>query len=348
MLELRILDGLQAGARLKLPNGQYLIGDSDDCDIVLVGHGVEAAALQLSIDGETVVAMPRQSGCGVRVNDNTAEEFRLTPGQAFHVADIWLAIDMEDSPWPSKRSWLEQSEATIVNADAPQQLPADGALQPAVENASAASVMPNTPDAAPPRVGRWLLVGCVAAIACGSALAYVMKPTSNLDPKEKPAIGKKAAKIQEAAPISAPMVVEPKPAAPATLHEQRSVSNALPELEQSLVAHNLSKQLQVADEGNGIRISGELNSEQQQILEAILVPFVKKYGDMLAINASIIPPARNLPFGITQIASGPLPHIVTDDGVRMFIGASYKGYRLAAVRDHKLMFSGERTVEIEW
>ncbi|HJV80575.1 EscD/YscD/HrpQ family type III secretion system periplasmic domain-containing protein [Noviherbaspirillum sp.] len=257
---------------------------------------------------------------------------------------------MEDKPWPSKRSWLEQPEAMIADADAdaPQQLPAGEALHLAAENAGAASVMSATPDAAPPRVGRWLLVGCVATIACGSALAYVMKPTSELDPKLKPEISKTAARTQDAVRASEPMVIEPKPAVPATPHESRSASNALPELEQSLVNHKLSKQLQVIDEGNGIRISGELDSEQQQVLEAILVPFVKKYGDMLAINASIIPPARNLPFGITQIASGPLPHIVTDDGVRMFIGASYKGFRLAAVRDHKLMFSGERPVEIDW
>lgn len=348
MLELRILDGLQAGARLKLPNGQYVIGDSDDCDIVLVGHGIEAVALELSIDGETILAIPRQPGCGMHSNDSAEEEFRLAPGQAFHVADIWLAVDVEDSPWPQKRSWLAQSEAVAVEATVPQQSPVDETLPFAVESADAASATDTSSDTAPPRVGRWLLVGCVTAIACGSALAYVMKPTSVPAPKERSAIGKTSVKPQEAVRTPPLAVAEPRQAAPSPVHEERSVNSALAELEQSLAEHKLSKQLQVINEGKNIRINGELNSEQQGQLEAILVPYVKKYGDMLAINANILPPARNLPFGIRQIASGPLPHVVTDDGVRMFIGASYKGYRLAAVRDHKLMFSGERTVEIDW
>lgn len=348
MLELRILDGLQTGARLKLPDGQYVIGDSDDCDIVLIGHGIEAAALQLSIEGEKILATPRQPGCGVRFDDSVDDEFRLTPGQAFHIADIWLAVDMEDSPWPPKRSWLAQPDALDAVAAVSGYLSVDETCHLAAETADAASATDAIPAAAPPRAGRWLMVGCVTAIACGSALAYVMKPTSDLDTEEKSVNSKAAVKTQEAVRTPSPTAPEPKQIAPSPIHDERSVSSALSELEQSLAEQNLSKRLQVINEGKDIRINGELNSEQHGQLEAILVPYVKKYGDMLAINANISPPAKNLPFGITQIASGPLPHIVTDDGVRMFIGASYKGYRLAVVRDHKLVFSGERTVEIDW
>lgn len=348
MLELRILDGLQTGARLKLPDSRYVIGDSDDCDIVLVGHGVEAIALHLAIDGDSILAMPRQSGCGIHLTDNSDEEFRLIPGQAFRVADIWLAVDMEDSPWPPQRSWLKQAEAMIADQIMPQQLPADEARQLASGNADAGSTLAAAPDAAPSRVGRWLAVGFIATIVCGSALAYVMKPASDVVPKEKWAISRAVVKTTDASQASAPAAIEQKQAVPAALPEQRSVSSAVSELAQSLAEHRLSKQLQITNESNSIQIHGELNSDQQPILETILVPFIKKYGDLLAINANILPPSRNLPFGITQISSGPLAHIVTDDGVRMFVGGTYKGYRLAAVNEHKLLFSGERPVEINW
>lgn len=350
MLELRILDGLQTGARLKLPAGQYVIGDSDDCDIVLVGHGVEAIALHLSIDGDSILAMPRQPGCGIGLTDSTEEEFQLMPGQAFRVAGIWLAVDMEDAPWPPQRSWLEQAESMTTDAIMPLQLPADDELQLASEEADDGSAVAAEPDAAPPRVGRWLAVGCIATIACGSALAYVMKPASDATPKEKPAINKTVVKTSDAtsAPTPAPAAIEQKPVVPVAFQEQRSVGSAVSELEKSLAEHKLSKQLQITNESNSIQIHGELNVDQQQVFETVLVPFVKKYGDLLSINAGILPPSRNLPFGITQIASGPLAHIVTDDGVRMFVGGAHKGYRLAAVREHKLLFSGERSVEIDW
>ena len=48
-LELRILNGLQAGARLRLSEGQFLLGTSEECDVIISGRGVEAQAAEIEV-----------------------------------------------------------------------------------------------------------------------------------------------------------------------------------------------------------------------------------------------------------------------------------------------------------
>lgn len=133
-----------------------------------------------------------------------------------------------------------------------------------------------------------------------------------------------------------------------SLSKEPTVEEAMEELKRQLAEDRLDAEITIAREGNAIRMSGNLDTARTRKLEALLVPFVKKYGDMVAINAQVQSVANHLPFRVNQIISGPMAHIVTDDGERIFVGGSYKGYRLTMVRSNKIAFAGARPVEIEW
>jgi type III secretion protein D len=345
MLELRILSGLQAGARLKLPDGSYSLGHDESCDVVVREHGVEAFALQLAIDGRLITATPGQTGCGTGRGDSRTEAFTLTPGQAFRIADLWLVVDDDGAPWPEVRSWRDAAADMAREPEADDDELDDDDSEDDSTNAVADI------SQRPRRYRRWLAVGCIATLVGGSALAFAFKPLS----QEAPA---KPAPQAEAKPpeLSTPgMPVPPTLPEPASMSAETSssskeptVEEAMEELKQQLAEVRLDAEIMIAREGNAIRMSGNLDTARTRKLEALLVPFVKKYGDMVAINAQVQSVANHLPFRVNQIISGPMAHIVTDDGERIFVGGSYKGYRLTMVRSNKIAFAGARPVEIEW
>jgi type III secretion protein D len=339
MLELRILSGLQAGARVKLPNGSYRIGQGKECDVVIVGHSVEADALLLAITDDAVVATPSQAGCGFGLNDSVFEPVTLSRGQAFRVGDIWILVDLDDTPWPPMNSWLEAAEAV----EAEQMRVAEEGASPVEPNDDEGeeSVDPGADDERPlpgRRYGKWLVAGWVCILVCGAGMAYVLTSA----PLESPPAQDANAAESAVTPASAP------DGPPAASTSPPSASDALAELNALFAEHKLDKYLAATAEEDKIRITGDLDSQQARIFEALLVPFVQKYGDGLVINASFHSPRRYLPFRVKQVVSDSMAHVVTDDGIRIFEGGVYMGYRLVSVKNHKVVFAGERSVELEW
>lgn len=335
MLELRILNGLQAGARLRLAGGSYLLGCGDECDVVMYGPGISALAFQLLIEGDQITAIPCQTGCGLLPAERLSEKFPLLRGQALRVGDVWLTVESEEAPWPRQDSWSRTSE-----------MPADAAN--GHDDADTANESMPFPGAGgrKTRFGGWLAGAGLVTLVCGSALAYAFKPPM---PNEASA----QRRVQVAA-VPAPPADEPGSARNRDTDPAQRLASpeaALQELHRQLVANDLADSLDAVREGGTILITGSLDAEQTPRFEAVLVPFVKVYGDTLSIHADVsTKEPRRLPFRIRQIVSGQMAHVVTDDGARIFEGGAYKGYRLAAFREHKLVFVGgqKETVELDW
>ncbi|WP_206093135.1 hypothetical protein [Pseudomonas viridiflava] len=55
-----------------------------------------------------------------------------------------------------------------------------------------------------------------------------------------------------------------------------------------------------------------------------------------------------LPFTIIQISNTRLASILTSDGRRLFLGDEVDGMRFVDINEHKLVFEGERRVEVSW
>ncbi len=378
LYELRILSGLQAGARLRLTDGVYRLGHSEDCDVVIAGHGINEEAMELAINGDSIVATPLQHGCGISLTDNLIEPFSLAPGQVFHLNELWLVVDKESAPWLEQRVWLQMAEAqeeqSKVKHDVQTSSVEDTVLadQSAQATAPVQAAIPEPDVVTRPAVVQrtsyagWLTIGCMVTLIGGCVWAYMLKQSNdaselknvnntNLPIKTAKTPQGNASAIDKTSLNLASVAELVKPAHKHVLVLQTSslpvsipAPEALDELRRQLNANQLGGLLNVARVGNAIDINGDLDTVQLRRFEEVLLPFVKKYGEILSINAQFLPPERHLPFTIKQIVSGAMPHVVTSDNVKIFEGGEHKGYRLAAIREHKLIFSGKRSIELVW
>ncbi len=191
VLQLRVLSGLHAGARVLLDGSGYLLGTLDDCDFVLEDPGVQPHHARLSRvdtpgDGEWQIEWLAQPG-GAPV----LAPMRLVRGKAVQLGPVVVAVDEVDAPWPT----LEQ---LVLVPHAP-------ALEPGLPAPQAPlPVRPRWRDgwSAAPR--RRVLVGVAAAtVGLSAAAALVVWPSGLRPGAEAEAAAERPAQ-QAAAPVAAP------------------------------------------------------------------------------------------------------------------------------------------------
>ncbi len=99
-VELRVLVGPQAGSSLSLGIGDYSLGTSDECEIILVGSRLESIHAKISFDGDQITVKP----IGGKVCDAQGNEimdtFPLTLGMPVDLGGVWLSVDSVDARWP--------------------------------------------------------------------------------------------------------------------------------------------------------------------------------------------------------------------------------------------------------
>lgn len=103
-IELRILHGAQAGSRLSLSPGEYLIGCGDSCTLILDGHGIEDEHALLRFDGEAAWIDPIEGLVRNAHGDDINEELELPLGLPIELGSVWISVDREDAPWPDSHS----------------------------------------------------------------------------------------------------------------------------------------------------------------------------------------------------------------------------------------------------
>jgi type III secretion protein D len=91
LLELRIVSGTHAGARVPLPESPQVLGSSGECDLILSDEGVSSEHVRISIapDGEVLVEWLGES----------PGTLTLQPGQGVKVGPVGIAIELADAPW---------------------------------------------------------------------------------------------------------------------------------------------------------------------------------------------------------------------------------------------------------
>jgi len=115
-LELRVLMGLQAGARMGVGDGRYVLGSGDEVDIVLAGPRIqdEHAALTIASGRATITPL---SGV-VRTADGVAitHETDLVAGQVVDCDGAWIAVAAASSTWPELSEVLSRRVAGAAAA----------------------------------------------------------------------------------------------------------------------------------------------------------------------------------------------------------------------------------------
>jgi type III secretion system YscD/HrpQ family protein len=174
-IELRVLHGPQAGARLPLQSGQsYTIGTADTCAIVLGGAQVAEEHAQVSVDADGISVEPLQG----RVLTLAGEEVQAEPlplGTVLQFGLVKLTAASVDDEWPD-------DEALQIRS---------ASAGPAVEEeeedlGDAPAAAPEVPPPAPaPRTGlhlfkhaevrRYAVYGAVVMLVGGAVFAAAMQ-----------------------------------------------------------------------------------------------------------------------------------------------------------------------------
>lgn len=102
-IELRVLQGPQAGCRLAIAPGQtYTVGSADECSVVLVGQHVQPEHAELQVLADMVRIRPIGGPIWIDGLELPREGEPWELGTVFLVGRVALCVDEVDMPWPSE------------------------------------------------------------------------------------------------------------------------------------------------------------------------------------------------------------------------------------------------------
>lgn len=99
-VELRVLVGPQAGSSLSLGIGDYSLGTSDECEIILIGSRLQAIHARLRFDGDQITVSPAEGSVFDAQGNEIMDTFPLTLGMPFDLGGVWVSVDNVDARWP--------------------------------------------------------------------------------------------------------------------------------------------------------------------------------------------------------------------------------------------------------
>jgi type III secretion system YscD/HrpQ family protein len=177
-IELRVLHGPQAGARLPLEPGQrYTIGKADTCAIVLGGAQVAEEHATISADADGISVEPLQG----RVLTLAGEEVEAEPlplGTVLQFGLVKLTAAPVDGDWPDDEALQVRRASAEPAAEEQDEALGETAAAPEVQ-------LPASAPAPAPRVGlhlfehadvrRYAVYGAVVLLVGGAVLAAAMQ-----------------------------------------------------------------------------------------------------------------------------------------------------------------------------
>jgi type III secretion system YscD/HrpQ family protein len=99
-VELRVLVGPQAGSSLSLGIGDYSLGTSDECEIILMGSRLESTHARISFDGDQITVKPVEGKVCDAQGNEIMDTFPLTLGMPVDLGGVWVSVDRVDARWP--------------------------------------------------------------------------------------------------------------------------------------------------------------------------------------------------------------------------------------------------------
>jgi type III secretion system YscD/HrpQ family protein len=124
-VELRVLVGPQAGSSLSLGMGDYSLGTSDECEVILIGSRLEPIHARLSVDGDQITVKPAEGKVCDAQGNEILDTFPLTLGMPVDLGGVWVSVDSVDARWPDPADVLP----TPVSPSPVEQTVAEGEAQ---------------------------------------------------------------------------------------------------------------------------------------------------------------------------------------------------------------------------
>ncbi|MEE3916479.1 FHA domain-containing protein [Pseudomonas viridiflava] len=144
---------------------------------------------------------------------------------------------------------------------------------------------------------------------------------------------------------------DPAPPAPqkpsrVVLKDATEVKNVLLKM---LTERELQKRVTIAEEQGKLFLHGDFDEDDLlQSTSRMLLRFERQYSSPIQVLNALPTATAELPFTIIQISNTRLASILTSDGRRLFLGDEVDGMRFVDINEHKLVFEGERRVEVSW
>lgn len=114
---LKIFAGAQTGAEVPLASGTYLIGSSDECDLILIDSSMAAEHLVLTLD-ETGCSVEPRDGAVSLDGTSISTATQLAPFAMLTLGQTQFAIGPEDAQWPELEARPMTSSANTITVDA--------------------------------------------------------------------------------------------------------------------------------------------------------------------------------------------------------------------------------------
>ncbi|WP_256081757.1 FHA domain-containing protein [Massilia sp. YIM B04103] len=339
-LELRILSGLHRGASLPLGEQHYVIGASDDADVVLLDPGMVERHATLHLTAAGWLLSAEEGELRGAASDALLTEQAMQAGDCLRLGGVWIGLAAAAAAWteppplpPAAAEALdERQEEDAATAGQGMDDGPEGAAQEldAMSPAAEVEVGGGAPSAAAAvaavrkrRRSRAMLLPALA----GTALAGVA--TLAISAKTPPA------------PVPPPIVAiaPPAPPTPAALAQA---------LRKRLADVDMLRRLDLQLNDGAWRIKAALDEDEALRLRRILAEFVKANNISFPIDVELGGADTMLPFQIRQIVTGNQASIVTMDGQRIYPGDEYKGVRLTAIDGNRLSFAGRQPIEVKW
>ncbi len=165
-LELRVLHGPQAGSRLILAMGDYVLGTDEECEVMLAGPRLQGAHARLHFDGDLASITPLEGTVLDAQGKEISGTFTLALGMPIELGGIWITVDEVDSPWPSTENLIPQPS--------PPPAPPPAVETPATEATTVAGIIqpPIEPDIQRIRARR-ILIAAMSTLAAIAVMGIV-------------------------------------------------------------------------------------------------------------------------------------------------------------------------------
>lgn len=324
MLELRILTGLQRGAAMAVENTQTLtVGSGDNCDVLILDHGIAEQHLTLEYQEEALVLTPLEEVRGDD-GDYITEAVVVERLHLFYLKGIWIGIANTEDDW------------NIFDELIPGKIP-----EPNLELVAEGEEYHIEPIKMSWKSKLFAIAGLLMLASWATASVFIPKDSA-LKPNystKKPASGAVAnnGKVDESL----------NPIKKVTLAKKYYSREELAEIINSkLMELQLRSLVDLKYDIEGWTLEASLDDEDRLRLERALEWFNAEYKPRFPITIKVLNLTNFLPFKITQIVSGKMAGVITDDGQRFFVGDTVDGYRLVSVQGNKASFDGKRKIEI--
>lgn len=308
MYELRVLSGQHQGAALPLCGDAWCIGRDDSADLFLQDNGVGTKHAELFLK-ENCWTLHLAESTGCDFYEQGRMEYVLNENTPFSLGGVWLCITS------SEMSWGE-----IKRPDAGEEVQKEAEKKEDVHSEHSVKIASkqNNENYRYAKVMRLVSFTIMLLLSC-TILSWILQPTiaqTGRDENQRPVL--------------------------ATLQEMR------PALLAMLRERNLIPGVKIDMQKGKIVLYGELSKERILILDRMIARFHNEYNAMPQLVNNTRPLSEKLPFRIVQVSTGGHANIVTDEGKRVFIGDDIDGLHLASITDNRILFTGNKNIEVNW